>query len=88
FGREHIDYLAPIFMKNSILDYLLGQFNLTRANTFVLENYGHCQSADCFISLIEGEKNGTLKAGDRAVLVSAGTGYTWAATAVQWGPVV
>jgi 3-oxoacyl-[acyl-carrier-protein] synthase-3 len=29
---------------------------------------------------------GRLKDGDLAVLVSAGTGYTWAATAVKWGP--
>lgn len=53
----------------------------------MLEEYGHCQSADCFISLLEGARCGKLKAGDRAVLVSAGTGYTWAATGVQWGPV-
>lgn len=86
FGRDHIDYLAPIFMKRSILAHLLDQFGLTEAQTYVLEEYGHCQSADCFISLWEGERAGKLKAGDRAVLVSAGTGYTWAATAVQWGP--
>ncbi|MEG2679456.1 MAG: 3-oxoacyl-[acyl-carrier-protein] synthase III C-terminal domain-containing protein, partial [Oscillospiraceae bacterium] len=87
FGRDHINYLAPIFMKRSILTYLLGEFGLTEDNTFVLEEYGHCQSADCFISLAEGARKGNLKAGDRAVLVSAGTGYTWAATAIQWGPV-
>ena len=87
FGRAHIDYLAPIFMKKSILLHLLDQFGLAEENTFVLEEYGHCQSADCFISLLEGARCGKLKAGDRAVLVSAGTGYTWAATGVQWGPV-
>lgn len=86
FGRDHIDYLAPIFMKRSILSQLLGEFGLTEDSTFVLEEYGHCQSADCFISLWEGARRGKLKAGDRAVLVSAGTGYTWAATGVQWGP--
>ena len=86
FGREHIDYLAPIFMKRSILNRLLGEFGLTEDNTFILEEYGHCQSADCFISLLEGSECGKLKAGDHAVLVSAGTGYTWAATGVHWGP--
>lgn len=86
FGKEHIDYLAPIFMKRSILNTLLGRFDLTEENTYVLEEYGHCQSADCFISLMEGERAGKLKAGANAVLVSAGTGYTWAATAVHWGP--
>ncbi len=56
FGRDHIDYLAPIFMKRSILAHLLEQFGLTEAQTYVLEEYGHCQSADCFISLWEGER--------------------------------
>lgn len=87
FGRDHIDYLAPIFMKKSILLHLLAQFGLTEQNTFVLEEYGHCQSADCFISLAEGAACGKLKPGHRAVLVSAGTGYTWAATGIQWGAV-
>lgn len=86
FGRERIDYLAPIFMKRSILMSLLGEFGLGEENTFVLEEYGHCQSADCFISLMEGQRCGRLKAGSNAVLVSAGTGYTWAATGVHWGP--
>lgn len=85
FGRDHIDYLAPIFMKRSILMQLLGEFGLGEDNTFVLEEYGHCQSADCFISLWEGERAGKLKDGDRTILVSAGTGYTWAATGIQWG---
>lgn len=86
FGRDHIDYLAPIFMKRSILTMLLDEFHLTMDNTFVLEEYGHCQSADCFISLKEGSACGKLKEGHNAVLVSAGTGYTWAATGVHWGP--
>ncbi|MBR0093509.1 MAG: 3-oxoacyl-ACP synthase [Lachnospiraceae bacterium] len=85
FGREHIDFLAPIFMKSSIVTHLLSQFQMKPEQTYVLEDYGHCQSADCFISLQQGEKTGRLKSGDHAVLVSAGTGYTWAATAVRWG---
>lgn len=87
FGADHIDYLAPIFMKRSILRLLLDRFGLGEDNTFLLEEYGHCQSADCFISLAEGARAGNLRPGHNAVLVSAGTGYTWAATAVHWGPV-
>jgi 3-oxoacyl-[acyl-carrier-protein] synthase-3 len=34
---------------------------------------------------MEGFKRGRLKEGDIAVLLGAGTGYTWAATAVRWG---
>ncbi len=85
YRKDQINYIAPIFMKRSILEDILGYFRLTEDNSFVLEDYGHCQSADAFISVIEGEKLGRLKSGDIAVLFGAGTGYTWAATAVQWG---
>jgi 3-oxoacyl-[acyl-carrier-protein] synthase-3 len=86
YGKEEIGFIAPIFMKRSILETILAHFGLTEENSFVLEDYGHCQSADTFISLQLGKRLGRLKDGDLAVLVSAGTGYTWAATAVKWGP--
>lgn len=88
YKTENINYLAPIFMKRSLLQNVLGKFGLTEENSFVLEEYGHCQSADAFISLVEGEKLGRLKDGDLAVLLGAGTGYTWAATAVKWGKLI
>jgi len=81
-----IDFLAPIFMKRSILDGLLGRLGLGAEQSFLLDEFGHCQSADAFIALVEGERAGRLKDGDLAVLLGAGTGYTWAATAVRWGP--
>lgn len=82
---EDIDYLAPIFMKRSLLQDILKGYGLTEEDSFVLEEYGHCQSADAFISLYEGKRLGRLKDGDLAILLGAGTGYTWAATAVHWG---
>lgn len=85
YTLKDIDYLAPIFMKRSILKSLLDELNLKEENSFLLEDYGHCQSADCYISLKEGERLGRLKDGDVAVLLSAGTGYTWASTVVKWG---
>lgn len=85
YTDKDIGFVAPIFMKRSILEKILEKYNLTEENSFVLEEYGHCQSADAFISLTEGEKKGRLKKGKIAVLLGAGTGYTWAATAVRWG---
>ena len=86
YDRYQVNYLAPIFMKRSILDRILEHFRLTEENSFVLEEYGHCQSADAFIALERGLALGRVKEGDLAVLFGAGTGYTWAATAVKWGP--
>ena len=85
YDSKAIGFIAPIFMKRSILNRMLDAFDLSEENSFVLEEYGHCQSADCFIALMEGVKSGRLKDGDLAVMVAAGTGYTWAATAVRWG---
>lgn len=85
YENKDINFIAPIFMKRSILENILNKFNLTEENSFVLEDYGHCQSADAFISLMEGCNLGRLKNGDIAVLLGAGTGYTWAATTVRWG---
>ena len=38
-----------------------------------------------YISLIEASKLGKLNDGDLVVMLGAGTGYTWAATALSWG---
>lgn len=85
YKNKDLNFIAPIFMKRSILNNILSKFDLSEENSFVLENYGHCQSADAFISLTEGDRLGRLKDGDIAVLLGAGTGYTWAATAIRWG---
>jgi len=85
YTKEDIGFLAPICMKRSMLAGILEHFGLTEEKSFLLEDYGHCQSADCFFAIEEGLKHGRLAPGDLAVLVAAGTGYTWAATAVKWG---
>lgn len=85
YRPEDIKFLAPIFMKSSILNYMLEQFNMTPEQTFILKNFGHVQSADAYISLHEGLKLGRIHEGDLVILLGAGTGYSWVATAVRWG---
>lgn len=86
FGNEDVDFIAPICMKKSMLVGLLDHFGLTEDKSFLLEDYGHCQSADCFISIEEGLRHSRLVDGDLVVTISAGTGYTWASTCIKWGP--
>lgn len=88
YQKNQVNYLAAIFMKRSILLNILEYFGLNEENSVVLEEFGHCQSADAFLSLAEGVRLGRLHPGDLAVLFGAGTGYTWAATAVKWGPIM
>lgn len=85
YAKEDVGFIAPISMKKSMLTGLLDHFGLTEDKSFLLEDYGHCQSADCFLAIEEGLKHGRLADGDLAILVAAGTGYTWASTAVKWG---
>ena len=85
FEEKDIDFVAPIFMKRSILNSVLAEFDLKEENSFVLDKFGHCQSADAYISIKEANKLGRIKDGDIVVMLGAGTGYTWAATAVKWG---
>ncbi|GAB6171306.1 hypothetical protein JCM15765_07840 [Paradesulfitobacterium aromaticivorans] len=51
YSAQSIQFLAPIFMKNSILHHVLSQFNMTPEQSFILKNFGHVQSADAYISL-------------------------------------
>ncbi len=85
YTSEDINYLALIHMKKSFLDGILDRYNLDSNGSFLLNNYGHCQSADAYIAVKKGVKMGRIKEGDLVVLVGAGTGYTWSATCVRWG---
>lgn len=87
FARGDVGFLAPICMKKSMLQGLLDHLGLPGDKTFLLEDYGHCQSADVFLAMEEGLRHGRLQDGDLVVTVAAGTGYTWASTCILWGPV-
>jgi 3-oxoacyl-[acyl-carrier-protein] synthase-3 len=85
YRKNDINFLAPIFMKKSILNLILGEFGMNENQSFILKNFGHVQSGDAYIAVLEGLKLGRIKAGDLVVMLGAGTGYSWAATAVRWG---
>jgi 3-oxoacyl-[acyl-carrier-protein] synthase-3 len=85
YNKNEINFLAPIFMKKSILGHILDEFGMVENQSFILKNFGHVQSADAYIAVHEALKLGRLKDGDLVVMLGAGTGYSWAATAVRWG---
>lgn len=85
YRAHEIKFLAPIFMKMSILQQILDEFNMTPEQSFLLKNFGHVQSADAYIAVYEGLKLGRIQAGDLVIMLGAGTGYSWVATAVKWG---
>ncbi len=79
-----IDFLAPLHTKRSLFEALLQALGLQGHQAFYLEAYGHMSAIDPFVGLCEAEREGRLRPGDLAVALSAGTGYTWAATAIRW----
>jgi len=86
YTNSDVGFVSPICMKKSMLIGLLEHFGLGEEKSFLLEDYGHCQSADCFISIEEGLRHGRLVDGDLVVCIAAGTGYSWASTCIKWGP--
>lgn len=85
YRPSDVGFIAPICMKKSMLTGLLNHFHLTEEHSFLLEDYGHCQSADCYLAIQEGLRHGRLHDGDLIVTVAAGTGYSWASTCIKWG---
>ena len=85
YRRSDIDFLAITHMKPSFHNGLLHDLGLRPDQAIYLDDYGHIQSVDQQLALDLAQQRGLLKAGDLVVLAGAGTGYTWAASAVRWG---
>lgn len=83
---DEIAFLAPLHTKRSLFELLLKELGLTEEQAVYLDQYGHLSALDPIIGLWEGERTGKLRGGDLAVALSAGTGYSWTATAIRWGP--
>lgn len=84
FGLSDVDFLAPLHMKRSMFTTLLGRLGLGAHQSFYLEEFGHMSAIDPFVALAEADRRGRLNPGDLIVALGAGTGYTWAATAMLW----
>jgi len=83
FSTKDIDYLAILHMKRSFHRKVLDALGLGKDKSIYLENFGHMQSIDPFLSLWLAEREGKVREGNLIVLVSAGTGWTWGAYAIQ-----
>jgi 3-oxoacyl-[acyl-carrier-protein] synthase-3 len=50
-----------------------------------LDDTGHMSGVDSLLGLDRAVRDERVQDGDAVLLLSAGTGYTWAATVVRWG---
>ncbi|MEX2457737.1 MAG: 3-oxoacyl-ACP synthase [Actinomycetota bacterium] len=83
-GPEDLDVLLPIHMKPSIHRTLLTELGCERS--IYLDRNGHMSAVDPLFSLALARDRGLLTSGDVVMLLAAGTGYTWAASVLRWGP--
>lgn len=80
-----LDFLATLHTKRSLFDRVRQRLGIAEDQTVYLDHYGHLSAVDPLIGLWEGERRGRLRDGHLALVLSAGTGYSWGATAIAWG---
>ncbi|QDX39363.1 3-oxoacyl-ACP synthase [Salarchaeum sp. JOR-1] len=81
--RDDVDFAAITHMKRSFHDYLTDELGVGDGHHY-LDRYGHVQSVDQILAVRAGRERGLLEAGDVVLALAAGTGYTWAASALRW----
>jgi 3-oxoacyl-[acyl-carrier-protein] synthase III len=81
-----IGYLCGIHMKPSMHRALLAELGVDESRAAYLDDTGHMSGVDPLLALDRAARAGDLRDGELVLLLAAGTGYTWAASVVRWGP--
>ena len=81
-----VSYLCGIHMKRSMHDAIVQALGVDPTRAAYLDDTGHMSGVDPLLGLDRAARTGEIAAGDLVLLLAAGTGYTWAATALRWGP--
>jgi 3-oxoacyl-[acyl-carrier-protein] synthase III len=81
-----VSYVCGIHMKRSMHVALVDALGVARDRAAYLDDTGHMSGVDPLLGLDRAVRDGRVRDGDIVLLLSAGTGYTWAATVVRWGP--
>jgi 3-oxoacyl-[acyl-carrier-protein] synthase-3 len=82
---EDIDLVCPLHTKRSMFVALLSELGMREDQAVYLDDTGHMSGVDSLLGLDRAVREGRVQDGDNVLLLSAGTGYTWAATVVRWG---
>jgi 3-oxoacyl-[acyl-carrier-protein] synthase-3 len=82
---EDVSYLCGVHMKRSMHEALLAALGIEAERAAYLDDTGHMSGVDPLLGLDRAVRAGEIRDGDLVLLLAAGTGYTWAATAIRWG---
>ena len=81
-----VSFLCALHMKNSMHVALCESLGVDLRRAEVLDDTGHMSGVDTLLSVDRAARAGRVCDGDVVLLLAAGTGYTWAASVVRWGP--
>ena len=82
---DEIAFVCPLHTKRSMFLALLSELGMREDQAVYLDDTGHMSGVDSLLGLDRAVRDGRVGDGDAVLLLSAGTGYTWAATVVRWG---
>jgi 3-oxoacyl-[acyl-carrier-protein] synthase III len=82
-----VSLVCGIHMKRSMHELVLDGLGVDAAAAPYLDDTGHMSGVDPLLALDRAARAGQIADGDVVLLLAAGTGYTWAATVLRWGPV-
>jgi 3-oxoacyl-[acyl-carrier-protein] synthase-3 len=83
---EDVSYLCGIHMKRSMHAAIASALGVPLERAAYLDDTGHMSGVDPLLALDRAVRGGEIRDGDLVLLLAAGTGYTWAASTVGWGP--
>lgn len=86
YRTRDIAVLLPIHTKRSLFTQVRERLGVPEERCVYLSDHGHMSAIDPIMGLHRARERGMLHDGDLVVMLSAGTGYSWAATAIRWGP--
>jgi 3-oxoacyl-[acyl-carrier-protein] synthase III len=81
-----VSYVCGIHMKRSMHEAILAALGVSLERASYLDDTGHMSGVDPLLGLDRAVAEGVVRDGDLVLLLAAGTGYTWAASVVRWGP--
>jgi len=77
--------VCPLHTKRSMFLALLDGLGMREDQAVYLDDTGHMSGVDPLLGLDRAVRGGRVGDGDAVLLLSAGTGYTWAAVVLRWG---
>jgi len=83
---DDVDLVCPLHMKRSMHEQVMAALGVDLDRAVYLDDTGHMSGVDSLLGLDRAARDGRVQDGDVVLLLAAGTGYTWAANVVRWGP--